>query len=94
MLAEPSRCGGFRDRKLAEIGIEMAAPHEGKAFGLQRALISGERRSATVTLSLLATTISNGVGETRETQAPGSYVRAARVERRVTSFFQRPSGMG
>jgi hypothetical protein len=47
-----------------------------------------------VTLSSRATTISIGVGETREIQMPGSYMRAARVDRSVTSFFQMPSGMG
>ena len=42
MLAEPSGCGGYRERELAEIGIEMAARNQGKAFGLQRALIGGK----------------------------------------------------
>ena len=38
------------------------------------------------------TIISSGVGETREIQVPGSYMRAARVERTVTTFSQTPSG--
>src|SRR6266850_8005596 len=37
-------------------------------------------------VSRRATTISRGVGEIRETQCPGSYMRAARVERMVTLF--------
>jgi len=33
MLAEPSGCGGYRERELAEIGIEMATRNQGKALG-------------------------------------------------------------
>jgi hypothetical protein len=36
----------------------------------------------------MATTISSGVGETRAIHCPGSYMRAARVDRTVTVFSQ------
>jgi hypothetical protein len=45
-------------------------------------------------VSCRPTIISKGVGETWEIQVPGSYMRAARVDRRVTVFSQTPSGTG
>src|ERR1700732_196418 len=44
MLAEPSCCSSFRERKLVEIGIEMATRYQGEPFGLQRTLISCKRQ--------------------------------------------------
>ncbi|GAX58330.1 hypothetical protein SO3561_09903 [Streptomyces olivochromogenes] len=38
--------------------------------------------------------MSSGVCETRVIQIPGSYMRAARVERTVTLFSHAPSGVG
>jgi len=40
----------------------------------------------TVIVSCMATIISKGVGETREIHAPGSYMRASRVDCIVTVF--------
>ena len=47
-----------------------------------------------VIASRMATIISSGVGETRAIHCPGSYMRAARVERTVTLFSQAPGGVG
>src|SRR5437899_547841 len=44
MLAKPFCGGGCRERKLVEIGIEMATRYQGEPFGLQRTLISGKRQ--------------------------------------------------
>ena len=44
MFAEPSCCGGFRERELVMIGIEMATRYQGEPFGLQRPLISRKRQ--------------------------------------------------
>src|SRR5258706_11425414 len=44
MLAKPFCGGGFRERKLVEIGIEMATRYQGEPFGLQGVLISGKRQ--------------------------------------------------
>jgi hypothetical protein len=38
--------------------------------------------------------MSSGVGDTREIHVPGSYMRAAPVERTVTMLSQTPSGTG
>jgi hypothetical protein len=89
VLVKPFGCGRFRQRKLAEIGIEVATRYQGEPFRLQRTLISckcqvGGRQP------VVARTSSNGVGETRVIQLPGSYMRAARVERIVMSFSQTP----
>ena len=43
---------------------------------------------------LLGVAYKPGVGDTREIHVPGSYMRAARVERTVTTFCQTPSGAG
>ena len=43
-------------------------------------------------VSCRPTIISRGVGETREIQVPGSYMRAARVERRVMDVLPRALG--
>src|ERR1700730_18772359 len=42
MLAEASCCSSFRERKLVEIGIEMATRYQGEPFGLKRTLIRSE----------------------------------------------------
>src|ERR1700730_2805987 len=44
MLANQFGCGSCRERKLVEIGIEMATRYQGEPFGLQRTLISGKRQ--------------------------------------------------
>src|SRR4029077_11188238 len=44
MLAKPFCCGSCRERKLVEIGIEMATRYQGEPFGLQRTLISCKRQ--------------------------------------------------
>ena len=44
MLAKPFCCGSCRERKLVEIGIEMATRYQSEPFGLQRTLISGKRQ--------------------------------------------------
>jgi len=45
-------------------------------------------------VSWSATTSNSGVGETLLIHAPGSYMRAARVDRTVTWFSQLPAGTG
>src|ERR1700686_5327073 len=44
MLAKPLCCRSFRERKLVEIGIEMATRYQSEAFRLQRTLISRKRQ--------------------------------------------------
>ena len=44
MLAKPLCCDSCRERKLVEIGIEMATRYQGEPFGLQRTLMSRKRQ--------------------------------------------------
>ncbi len=71
---------------MAVVGVEVTAGNRDELLGLQRPFGAARPVSARVMVSLRPMIINSGVGETRETHCPGSYMRAARMERTVTLF--------
>jgi dienelactone hydrolase len=67
----------------------------GTSYAGGHAIVLGatDRRLRAV-VAQVPTIIISGVGDTREIHVPGSYIRAARVERIVTMFCHTPSGAG
>src|SRR5215216_4811196 len=79
---EPLDSGRAGHLELRQVRVEVTALDGHQALGLQCTFEGRELE------------IGQGDGETRAIHCPGSYIRAARVDRTVTLFSQAPSGSG